>query len=96
MPDANSGALPNEASVMATLRGLQGTNPPLTLRLARETNARYPGSPDAPERAWMIVKALVNMEQFTEAREEARIMVDSYPNSSFTRDVRRHLLSNPL
>lgn len=86
----------DEASLMKKLRALEGTNPPLTLRLAREGNRRLPDSPDAPERAWMAVKALANMENFREARDEARVMVKRYPGTSWSLDVQRHLLSNPL
>jgi hypothetical protein len=86
----------DEATLMAKLRGLEGTDPPLTLRLAREGNARFPDSPDAPERAWMVVKSLANMERFQEARDEAQTMVNRYPGTSWAFDVQRHLLSNPL
>jgi hypothetical protein len=86
----------DEASLMVKLRALAGDDPPLTMRLAKEGNARFPDSPDAPERAWMIVKSLANLQRFKEARDEAKIMVKRYPGTSFAYDVERHLLSNPL
>jgi hypothetical protein len=72
------------------------TNPPLSLRLAREGNARFPHTPDAPERAFIVVKSLVDMARFEEAQGEARKMLKDFPNDPHTLDVERHLLSNPL
>jgi hypothetical protein len=86
----------NEAALMVRLRQLGETDPPLTLRLAREGNARFPNSPDAPERAFIVVKSLVDMTRFKEAQEEARRMLKNYPNDPHTLEVERHLLSNPL
>jgi hypothetical protein len=94
-PEA-SAPLAGEAAIMERLRGLEGSDPPLTLRLAREANARFPDSPDAPERAWMAVKSLVNMQRLSEAHDEAQTMVNRYPGTSWSQDVQRHLLSNPL
>ena len=89
-------ALVNEAALMVRLRQLGETDPPLTLRLAREGNDRFPNSPDAPERAFIVVKSLVDMTRFKEAQAEARKMLKAYPNDPRTLDVERHLLSNPL
>jgi hypothetical protein len=89
-------ALVNEAALMVRLRQLGETDPPLSLRLAREGNARFPNSPDAPERAFIVVKSLVDMARFKEAQGEARKMLKAYPNDPRTLDVERHLLSNPL
>ena len=81
---------------MERLRGLEGADAPLILRLAREGNARFPDSPDAAERAYMVVKSLASMQRFSEAKDEAQTMVNRYPGTSFAQDVQRHLLSNPL
>ena len=89
-------SLVNEAALMVRLRQLGETDPPLSLRLAREGNARFPNSPDAPERAFVVVKSLVDMARFKEAQQEARKMLKAYPNDPRTLDVERHLLSNPL
>jgi hypothetical protein len=89
-------ALVNEAALMVRLRELGETDPPLSLRLAREGNDRFPNSPDAPERAFIVVKSLVDMARFKEAQGEARRMLKAYPNDPRTLDVERHLLSNPL
>ena len=82
--------------VTATLRASQGTNPLLTLQLAREGNRRFPDSVDAPERAWMIAKSLTDLGRFREARAEAQIAVNRYAGTSWALDLQRHLLSNPL
>jgi TolA-binding protein len=81
---------------METLRALAGKDPGRIIQLAREWNKRLPDSPDAPERAWMIVKSLVDEGRFIEARDEAQTMVNRYPGTSWALDVQRHLLSNPL
>jgi len=81
---------------MQKLRALAGTDPQQILRLAREANARDPDSPDAAERAWMVVKSLADLQRFSEAKDEAQTMVNRYPGTSWALDVQRHLLSNPL
>lgn len=81
---------------MAKLRDLADADPRRSLRLAREGNLRFPGSPDAPERSWRIVKSLVNLQRFHAARDEAQAMVEQYPRTRWTLEVQRHLLVNPL
>jgi hypothetical protein len=105
-PDATGGpavltardvaALVSEAALMVRLHQLGETNPPLSLELAREGNARFPHGPDAPERAFIVVKSLVDMGRFKEAQQQARLMLKNYPHDPHTLDVERHLLSNPL
>lgn len=85
----------DEATLMARLRSLGETAPLLSLQLARDGNARAPQSLDAPERAWFIVKSLVNLQRFEDARAEARTMVDAYRDTPFALDVERHLLVHP-
>jgi hypothetical protein len=89
-------AMVNEVALMVRLHQLGETNPPLSLRLAREGNARFPHTPEAPERAFIVVKSLVDMARFKEAQAEARRMLKDYPDDPHTLDVERHLLSNPL
>jgi hypothetical protein len=84
-----------EDEIMAQLRELGATNPALTLKLAREGNQRFKHSPDAPERASDIVRALLNLERREEARAEALKMEEEYPDSDWTRDVHRHMFVNP-
>jgi TolA-binding protein len=80
---------------MAKLRDLQGAAPLLSLQLAREGNQRFPGSADAPERTWYVVKSLSDLGRHDEARDEARKMLGLFPNNRFTSDVVRHTLNHP-
>ena len=92
-PDA---APPDDVAITARLRQLAQSSPELTLELGRDGNRRFPESPDAAERNWYIVRALVNLQRFHEARDEARSMVERYPKTPWTNDVERHLLVYPL
>lgn len=89
-------APPTEASLMATLRELDGPEPERALALAREGNRRFPNSDDAAERGSTICKSLAALGRFDEAQDEARRMVNLYPNTSWAADVQRHLLTQPL
>jgi len=80
---------------MHALRALGDSDPQRSLQLAREAEQGYPDSPDAAERAWYVCKSLVNLERFTDARHEAKRMVDKYSDTSWAADVARHLLVNP-
>jgi len=86
----------NEPSLMTELRDLADSDPELSVRLARAGNERFPDSDDTPERTWFLVKNLVNLRRFHEARAEARLMAERYPRTSWTDDVVRHLLVYPL
>ena len=80
---------------MTQLRDLSGSNPDLSLRLAREGNHRFKDSPDEAERWWYVVRSLMNLSRQDEARAEARILIDRYPASDWAQDVHRHLFVNP-
>lgn len=86
----------DEISLMQNLDRLGESDPAVSLRLARDGNARFPRSADAAQRAWIVVKALVNMKRFEEAKNEASVMVDKYRGTTWAADVARHLLVNPL
>ena len=86
----------DETSLMAELRNLSTTNPRASVELAREGNRRFPASDDAPERSHILVKSLVALGRFEEARDEATILVDTYRDTPWATDVERHLLTNPL
>jgi hypothetical protein len=92
-PDA--GKPLDEASLLAQLHELAASNPPLSLKLARQAVNRFPDSPNAPEFEWNVVKALFNLRQLKDAEDEARIMLSKYPESYFTGDVVHHLLNHP-
>jgi hypothetical protein len=85
----------DETSLMTKLHDLAASDPPLSLRLAKEALERFPDSPDAPEFNWNLVKALFNMGRMEEARDEARAMVAKYPGNYFASDVDHHLLNHP-
>jgi hypothetical protein len=85
----------DERSLMLELRRLRGSNPPLTLRLAREGNERFAHSPDAAERSWFIVKSLSELGRHDEARAEGRILVERHRDTRWAEDVYRHLFVNP-
>ncbi len=88
--------LPDEPTLMSTLRTLGDSEPERSLQLARDAEQRFPDSPDAAEQEWYVCKSLVNLERFYDAREEARLMVAAYPGTPWATDVQRHLLVNPL
>jgi len=85
----------DEATMVARLHELAASDPPQSLKLAREALARFPDSPRAPEFEWNVVKALANMDRYREAEEEARGMLEKYPDSPLSVDVDRHLLHRP-
>jgi hypothetical protein len=94
-PKAPASSGRSEVSLMKELRHLGMTNPELSLTLAREGNVRFPGSPDAAERAWFMVRSLDSLKRHEEARTEALRMVERYPKADWTGDVQRHVLVNP-
>jgi hypothetical protein len=85
----------DEASLIATLHELAASDPPQSLELAREAIARFPDSPHAPEFEWNVVKALANMDRYGQAEEEARRMVEKYPDNPLSVDVDHHILNHP-
>lgn len=85
----------NESALLTTLHELAASDPPLSLKLAREAADRFPDSPNAPEFEWNVVKALFNMSRLEEAKDEARIMLWKYPDNYYTGDVVHHLLNPP-
>jgi hypothetical protein len=80
---------------METLRALSGTNPALSLSLARRGNQDFKDGPEEPERRWFVVRALMDLGRRDEARAEARQLIDKYPTSEWAQDVHRHLFVNP-
>jgi hypothetical protein len=76
-----------EEELMRLLRSSQGNDPALAIELAREGNRRFGGSPDAPERASILIHALAEEGLASEARGEAEDMVNRYPDSAWVREV---------
>lgn len=93
--DPHEMAYKDESSLMAKLRELRTDDLELSLKLAREGNERFPHSPDAIERTWFVCKSLTGLGRSAEARAEALKMVEKYPDSSWTRDVQRHVIYAP-
>ena len=77
----------NEAVLMARLREVAKTDSAQTIELARAGNKKFPDSPDAPERASILIHALVTQNQLSEGRAEAEYMVNHYPDSSWVREI---------
>jgi len=86
----------DEAGLMARLEQLGLSDPAESIRLARLGDERYPNSPLAAQRGWVVAKSLVEQKRFPEAQEEARRLVAKYPGSPWAADVERHLLVYPL
>jgi hypothetical protein len=85
----------DQAALMETLRTLRGSNPTLTLQLAREGNQRFEESAETAERSWFIVKSLSDLGRHDEARTEGRALVEKYRGTRWAEDVYRHLFVNP-
>jgi len=77
----------NEAVLMARLREVAQSDPAQTVQLARAGNQKFPDSPDAPERASILIHALVTQNQLSEGRAEAEYMVNHYPDSKWVREI---------
>ena len=86
-PPAKAATPLDEASLMAELRGLGPSDPTATLELARQGNARFPDSANAPERSSILIHALASLGQAAEARGEAEAVVNRYPDSSWVREI---------
>lgn len=95
LPAAPSAAI-TEPALMSSIRELGAADPARALELAREGNRRFPNSADAAERTWTICKSLAALGRSSEAQQEARQMVQQYPDTTWAGDVRRHLLPQPV
>lgn len=62
---------------------------PSAIKLAREGNRRFPDSAMAPERHSILIHALADNEQRTDARGEAEFMVNHYQDSEWVREIER-------
>jgi hypothetical protein len=87
-PAGSEAAKPlSESVLMARLRSVAGSDYPLAVDLARAGNRRFPDSPDAPERASILIHALAAQGMAKEARGEAEYAVNHYPDSQWVRDI---------
>ncbi|MEO8981094.1 MAG: hypothetical protein ABI548_16080 [Polyangiaceae bacterium] len=85
----------DEPALMTELRRADARDPELALTLARDGNARFPESPDAPERTALAIKSLALTGHLSEARGEAEFMVNHYPASRWTEEVEQHTGAHP-
>jgi hypothetical protein len=86
----------DEEELMVVLRHSWPMDPLGSLEEAQAAEQRFPNSPHSPERRWIVVRSLVELKRFQEARKEAEIMVARFPNNSWASDAQRHLLVHPL
>ena len=77
----------SEAVLMAKLRDVAQQDSAQAIDLARAGNKKYPDSPDAPERSFILIHALITQNQLSEGRAEAEYMVNHYPDSKWVRDI---------
>jgi hypothetical protein len=77
----------NEAVLMARLRDVATADPGAAVQLAREGNRRFPDSPEAPERESILIHALSALDRPSEARGQAELMVNHYPDSAWVREI---------
>jgi hypothetical protein len=77
----------DEASLMASLRSIKDSDLSRAVELAREGNRRFPDSPDAPERASVLIHSLSGLGRASEARGEAEMMVNDFDDSAWVREI---------
>jgi hypothetical protein len=77
----------DDGPAMARLRRVADGDPSLVIERARDDSARFPDSPNAPERASILIHALARQGRASEARGEAEGMVNRYPDSSWVREI---------
>jgi hypothetical protein len=94
-PSAPAAAPLDEVRLMKRLREIKESDSALAVELAREGNRRFPESADAPERASILIHALVALDRANEARGEAEDMVNRYANSTWVREVERYTGAHP-
>ena len=94
-PGAAAPVPSEEASLMATLHGIGDRDPARSLELARDGNQLFPNSPNAAERAAIVVKSLALEGHLSEARAEAEAMVNQYPGTAWAAEVERHTGAHP-
>ncbi len=86
---------PDEATLMNRLRRIEDSDPTLALELAREGDARFPGSANSAERAMIVVKSLARQGSLSEARGKAEVMVNEYAGTRWALEVEQHTGAHP-
>jgi hypothetical protein len=80
---------PTEEEVLVQLRALVEAQPEAALALVKEAEARFPNGAASDERAWLQMKALVNLNRIADARVEATTFFEQHPQSPFAEQVFR-------
>ncbi len=78
-----------EESLTARLRDEVDSNPSQALELAREGEERFPTGAHADERAFLKMRALVNLGRIAPARDEADAFLARHPDSPYAERVYR-------
>jgi hypothetical protein len=86
----------DEDDLLSSLRELGPDDAELSLQLAREAGARFPGGPRAAESGYFEVRSLVNLGRLEEAVARARVLMAAHPHHPLANEVARHLLTHPL
>ena len=84
-----------DEAFMKKLRAFWFPNPEAGLKMAEEGERRFKGTPKAAECAWISIRCVVEMGNFTKARKMAKEMQNNYPQTHWALDVKRHLLIHP-
>ena len=79
--------------ILAELKEILMKEPSTALEIARDALIEHPDSDKAPELEWYVVRALLELNRRPDAVAAAELMVEKYPGNSFSKDVRRHLLT---
>jgi hypothetical protein len=93
LPATPRASTPRELT--SELREALKADPERAVLLGRWAGQTFPDSGDAPERASIVVQALMRMGRAEEATSEAIAMQTKYPDTEWARDVKRHMLDIP-
>ena len=85
----------SQNAFMARLREMWMVQPEVALRLAEEGERRFKDTPNAAECAWIAIRAMVEMGDFSSAEEKSEEMVETYHGTHWAMDIQRHMLSHP-
>ena len=94
-PTGEDAPADEDEAFMVKLRGLWFDNPEEGLKMATEAEQRFKDTPRAAECAWIAVRCVVEMGDFPKARTMAEKMQETYPQTHWSLDVKRHLLVRP-
>lgn len=76
-----------EANLMTELRAVASANPAVAVELAEDGNRRFPKSNDAPERTAILVKSLLALDRYRDARARAEQMQQDFPGNRWSAEI---------